>query len=1077
MKTPNLFDFNYKLDLPNQEDFPLNLKEQDRRVKDLLLKDIQNSENYLILTGFTSLSNLIDVFGVNDYPKLKKLRIVIGFDPDERVSARLPHYSLPTEIKNYWVKQNVSLKLCGSVLNIIEKINNNCIEFKVRDKLHAKIYIGDETAILGSSNFSKSGTILQTEANIRIQSSSSKKEKEQYSDIKRIAEYYYTISDDYNYHLIELFSKLFKEATWQEALARAISEILESKWMKDYPVLYQALITHKLWPSQKMGIARAMKIIQDQGRVLIADPTGSGKTKFATALAYTLFHWLWENGRKDRSNALIICPKTVIENWEREQEHFVLYNKIESMGKLSLGLDKNQRNIQKAIHSSDILVIDEAHNYLHPHSKRSKAIIPKGSCNVILSTATPINKKIDDILRLIELLDIDNLSDDDLKTYFELRKKRKKGINKQHLEQLKKYVNQFIVRRTKKELNKMIERSPKLYTNRLGHICKYPKTNSIVYETNETVSDKKIGMQISTLTSKLKGIHYLQRIKIPNFIKGDEEMVNYINQRFTSATALAAYMVRVKLRSSQCAIHEYLYGTNAANQEFGLNSTKNLSGDMIGKVKKLKNIVPKMFIDKRLLQESYHWLYDETLYKTTCDKEIEIYEKIGRLVNQLSKNREISKIDTIIKALEEHNKILAFDSTVITLDYLNKLLQERNPQFKTIVAAGHNSKDRTEVMKLFSLENHSKEKLIAFCSDAMSEGINLQDSSCLILLDMPSVLRVIEQRIGRIERMDCEHNEITVMWPNDSEEFSLNGDRRIIDTLLLTEDLIGNNVGIPKVIYEKYLKNSLSTQNIIEAYTEYSSSDYEWEGVRDSTQDLYGLIEGESALIDHAIYDLYKDVDSTVKTAISFIETDKNWCFFSFRGSTRKSPKWLLIDENNKGYTDFSDITYLLKSYLSKTTIVQRNWKEIDTSQKLKDIIRKLRSQEKQLLPWKKRRALNQGENILNHNLKVNSLSGKDKLNAEKLLNLFNPETEDDLYVDLDQFADLWLEILIPELDKLKGQKSRVRKIYTLKDLSHKNVTISSKQIEWLIENCQFSNTLDEMISSCIIAIDKTQFK
>src|SRR5690606_23029838 len=454
-------------------------------------------------------------------------------------------------------------------LNIIEKINDGTFEFKAKDRMHTKIYVGDQTAILGYSNFSKSGTISQTEANIRVESSSSQKEKEQYLDIKRIAEYYYQVAEDYNNHLIELFSKLFKDATWEEALARAIAEILESKWMKDYPVLYQALITHNLWPSQKMGIARAMKIIQDQGRVLVADPTGSGKTKFATALAYTLFHWLWENGRKDRSNAVIICPKPVIENWEREQEHFALYNKIESMGRLSLGLDKNQRILQKAIQSSDILVIDEAHNYLHPNSKRSKAIVPKGSSHVILSTATPINKKIDDLLRLIELLDIDNLSDEDLNTYFELRKNRRKGIDKKHLEQLKRYVNQFIVRRTKKELNRMIDRAPQFYKNRLGHTCRYPKTNSVVYETGETTSDKKIAQEILALTLQLKGVHYLQTIKIPNYLKNDEEKLTYINQRFTSATALAAYMIRVKLRSSHCALHEYLYGTKAANDAFG----------------------------------------------------------------------------------------------------------------------------------------------------------------------------------------------------------------------------------------------------------------------------------------------------------------------------------------------------------------------------------------------------------------------------------------------------------------------------------------------------------------------------
>jgi len=49
----------------------------------------------------------------------------------------------------------------------------------------------------------------------------------------------------------------------------------------------------------------------------------------------------------------------------------------------------------------------------------------------------------------------------------------------------------------------------------------------------------------------------------------------------------------------------------------------------------------------------------------------------------------------------------------------------------------------------------------------------------------------------------------------------------------------------------------------------------------------------------------------------------------------------------------------------------------------------------------------------------------EEKQSAEKVLELFNPETDTDNYVDLDHFADLWLDILSPELDKLKMQKSK----------------------------------------------------
>lgn len=1074
MKNPDLFDFNYNLDLPDQAKFPLNLSKQGRTVRHILLQDINNSENYLILTGFTSLSNLIDIFGSKDYPNLKALRIVIGFDPDERVGKRLPHYSPSTEIKNYWAKQNVSIKLCGPIINIIEKIKQGTYSFRVQDKLHSKIYIGDSAAILGSSNFSKSGTVFQTEANIRIQPALSQTQREQYDDIKRIGEYYYHEASDYNDGLIELFSKLLKDATWEEALARAIAEILESKWMKDYPILYQALITHKLWPSQKIGIARAMKIIQDQGRVLVADPTGSGKTKFATALAYTLFHWLWENGLKDRSNALIVCPKQVMDNWEREQEHFTLYNKIESMGKLSLGHAKNQKLLLKLIEQTDILVVDEAHNYLHPNSKRSMAIIPKGSSHVILSTATPINKKAEDLLRLIELLDIDNLSDEGLDTYLLLRKNSKRKIETKHLEQLRGYVNQFIVRRTKRELNSMIEREPELYKNRYGNICKYPKTLSSVYSTGETENDKSIAKEILSLTQQLKGVHYLQILKIPDYIKNDDEKLIYIKQRFTSATALAAYMIRVNLRSSHCALYEYLYGTDAANYKFQLRSTKNASGNICKKIEELKETIPTKYIENDILLEEHKWLYDNDLYRIICEVELSIYRKIGDLADGFSGMREQAKAETLINKAQAHHKVLAFDSTVITLDFLGKIIEDKAENIKVIVAAGHNSRNRDQVKDAFALGSNIEEKLIALCSDAMSEGINLQDASCLVLLDMPSVLRIIEQRIGRLERMDCEHEEIHVLWPDDSDEFSLKGDRRMIDILMVTENLIGNNVQIPKSIYDKHLKDDFNTGNVIKAFDEYVSQDYEWEGVKDSTQSLYSLIEGTDSLIDNRTYELYKDVDATVKSAISFIETDKNWCFFAFRGSTSRSPKWLLIDEKNDAYTDFADITIKLKQYLNSKDIIQRKWGEVDTAQQMRLVIHKLRKQERNLLPWKKRRALEISQNILkSHRDKV--FSGESKVKAQKIFSLFELNIETDDYVDLDHFADLWLSILVPELDRLKSIKGRRRKIYTLRDLNSKNVSLTNEVLDWILENCRYANTLDEMISSCIIGISKSK--
>ncbi len=59
----------------------------------------------------------------------------------------------------------------------------------------------------------------------------------------------------------------------------------------------------------------------------------------------------------------------------------------------------------------------------------------------------------------------------------------------------------------------MIERERDHYRNRKGNTCKYPKANSITYETGETESDKQIAEEILNLTKQLKGIQYLQTLK------------------------------------------------------------------------------------------------------------------------------------------------------------------------------------------------------------------------------------------------------------------------------------------------------------------------------------------------------------------------------------------------------------------------------------------------------------------------------------------------------------------------------------------------------------------------------------
>lgn len=209
---------------PDQKEFPLNIKAQSTTVKSIVYPDIEESTEYIIVTGFTSLSNLIDLFGSRDFSNNRSVKILIGFEPNIKGRKKYLRLGLDKEIKDYWLKRGLSIMQGGAVMHLIEKINSGLIEFRFRDKLHAKIYVGDTHAILGSSNFSHNGLTSQEEANIRVKNNSENiLQQSQYQNIKLIADSYYEDSFPYNEKIIDLLKNLIKEVSWQEALARAIS--------------------------------------------------------------------------------------------------------------------------------------------------------------------------------------------------------------------------------------------------------------------------------------------------------------------------------------------------------------------------------------------------------------------------------------------------------------------------------------------------------------------------------------------------------------------------------------------------------------------------------------------------------------------------------------------------------------------------------------------------------------------------------------------------------------------------------------------------------------------------------------
>jgi superfamily II DNA or RNA helicase len=1066
------FDFTRR-EWPANNKFPLNLKSYSRTVEAELFQDIQNSHSYLIITGFTSLEYL--VFLYEKLPQLsdKKVRIVLGFDPTIRERKQWPFKEFSEAIKDYWLYHGISPLLSGGVINLINEIKSGNIEFRFSDKIHAKIYVGETHAILGSSNFSQNGLKKQREANIRVHSNSPI-ERDQFVSIENIAENFYLESQVYT-KMEDLLNQLLVLVGWQDAICRAVAILLEGDWIQEYPEAFKHLDKISLWGTQRTAIAQALLVMDNKGSVLIADPTGSGKTRLVSCIQLALISRRWQEGRGDQAYPQIICPPIVKENWTREFESLHYPHPVPvSSGILSFqGSDTYKRVIEK-LKSCNILIVDEAHNYLNPKSVRSLSLKNSFADSILLVTATPINKKAEDLLRLIELLDIDNLEDEELQEFKALKKSGTIQTSEQ-VERLRTYINKFTVRRTKKQLNKIVEASPNNYLNKNGNPCKYPEHICKTYKTGESSSDKIIAEQINKETHKLRGLINLRKLLVPPDRQNDLEwQERELRIRLISAQALVKYQIRARLRSSRASLIEHIEGTKASIAYFKFDAPdKDETGNIIEKLNLFiaKNRLPKTIeFSPQLLPE---FLKNFDQYKIACQEEIEIYQRIAQLTKQISENRENTKAKKINDLIDENGLIIAFDSSLLTLYYLQHIITRNNWSITPHVVTGKSKIEKKKVMEIFGIG--SKEKgHVALCSDSMSEGVNLQQASAIILLDMPSVLRLAEQRIGRLDRMDSPHSSINAYWPDDSDEFALRTDKKLIRISFMADYLIGSNLDIPSDLIEKLSDETIHAKDFIKEYKQIEKSSGIWDGIFDAFEHPRSLVEGENSIVEDGAYEYYKGVSADIKCKVSPLETNASFGFFAFRGNKSRAPRWLMVTFNEEGSNvdnDLQTIAMKLREVLPGATALR--WSE-GAKKLMEHCLRMIDVNEIELLPPKKKRALKLLVKILSFYKKKKDLEPRFSALVSTVLEKLQPDDFTEEIVDYYYWMESWIKIIQPSLFEIRraGSQNSPKDISDLFKYFKKHL-ITVKQLEELLSNLPLIERAEHRIASCIIGLSK----
>lgn len=1058
---------------PEPTRFPVNYSRA--HVRDVVWNDLVDSTSPLLVAGFSSLGelvNLVSNWTTTAHRDGAYIRLVFGAEPF--TSAKHEFRSVRAEFteiaREYWLEeQGISLRASAQVLQTIEALEQGLLGARFihgSHRLHAKIFVGENAATVGSSNFTRFGLSGQYEANARFDATY---EPKRYRELVAIAENYWAAGESWDDELRHLLHQLLRVVSWEEALARACANLLEGDWASRY-LAEPSSVDRPLWPSQRSGIAEALWISETVGSVLVADATGSGKTLMGAHLVRAARDRLWRTGRARRDLTVLVGPPAVIGTWKSEAIQLGLMLEPVSHGILSRAASDLKSDEGQLVRSAQILAVDEAHNFLNHSSKRTRQVLESLADNVMLFTATPISRGASDLLDLVGLLGPDNFEDSTLDILNRLDRRRGLGegtLLPIEIEDLRREIQRFTVRRTKAHINEMVDRNPGAFVHpATKRVCRYPEHRAEIYLTQETDDDARLADQVRDIVNGLFGIAQLEReIGVPKSLRAQYSDEQWLQFRLHSSRGLARHHVLEALRSSRAAVIEHLAGTQEAARRFAVGpsfKTTN-TGDVISKLRERLSDGPPIV---RLTCEVEPWLVDLSQWQAICAEEIERYGCVLSLVGQISDAREMAKVDLLAGLARKHDRVLAFDRHPVTLAMLSVLLSKMDLGPTEVLLANSESQ-RRKVTTTFAPDTHAQ--AIALCSDAMNEGLNLQGASCIAHLDLPTTLRVAEQRVGRVDRMDSPYDTIEAWWPQDGPSFATRAYEKLVRRARESEELLGSNLRIPD--FEQLVDDTVIV-TAADQIGELSKAQREpWDGIQDALEPIRQLVSGPTAIVAIDVYDHYRTETSRVMARVAPLRSRHPWAFFSIAAAAHGAPRWLIVDQTIPGgfTTDLSNVAARLRNLLEENP---RNREFDDVAAAVLDRCLDVATvAERQLVPKRMIRALSQMETVIT-SWAARSRKDHDEETGMLWANLATLASPRNTEVDPYLVAERWLEFVSPYLAQHREQARR-RRYVLLRDVTDR---LQHETPDFATFSDRFTELaaaapLDERVTACILGV------
>ena len=685
--------------------------------------------------------------------------------------------------------------------------NGKKLEFRAypSGNIHAKVYISryseDQVSfgsvITGSSNFSQSGLIANREFNVELKSR---------ADVEFALEQFEDLWKD-GVDISEKFVDTVRTKTWlnedispYELYLKMLYEYLKEDINLDLEIEIDMPEGFMDLQYQKQAIVSAKKILEAFHGVFLADVVGLGKTYISAMLAQQL-----------AGGKLVICPPVLVDYWKDTFFEFgVKKYEIESLGKLD-------RILETDIDKYETIFIDEAHRFRNEYTQGFEKLteIAYGK-KVVLVTATPLNNTFLDIFSQIKLFQSPKRSTVpgviNLEKFFNgwmVKLKKHKKTNPEYMEIIKdgseeireKVLKYIMVRRTRSEIKKyfsedIVEQG--LFFPEVGD------PRRLVYQFDET-----IGKVFSQTIELLKQFSYSRYMPLV-----------YLNRQLTefelqSQRNVGGFMKGILVKRLESSFYAFKRSVGRFVQSFddfiqmfdegrvliskSVNVYDLIDEDDEDKIQKL--------IEEEKLQEfqSKDFIPE---FKIALQSDLKILKEIRELWKNIDAD---PKLDKFVNELEKGGnlhgkKILVFTESLETGEYLYRKL---NKKFGTQVLFFSSKGGILDSKRLVKSEARRKitnnydpkarepedEIQILISTDVLAEGVNLHRSFSVINYDLPWNPTRVLQRVGRVNRVGSENEDIHIynFFPTDESDAELSLEANIKSKIQAFHDTLGED--------------------------------------------------------------------------------------------------------------------------------------------------------------------------------------------------------------------------------------------------------------------------------------------